>query len=469
MRKINILWAEDNSTTFALHEGNLRSFLGARGISATITRAEDGNAVFRHLSYPELRFAALLTDIDMPHFNGLDTVKALKKQYPGLPMIVVSDYTTSPEYAPILSELSDTKVITGYFAVQSEEAWFEATWHAVARTAPTILHLSDIHFGSDHAFQAKLGIGDLITIALRNITKGGPIDLVVVSGDLTSEGTEDEFRQADEFLFSVAQTLEIDVNRFVIVPGNHDIYRREEVGRRFSKFVEFLDGFYRRSADPMVAFSRYPDLYDVHREWLHWDAKKHSEQSLYSISIYDELETVVIGLNSVISSGELRLDLSKIEPKQLISVSDALDELGSPRSNYFRVAVFHHNPFVVPSFSAEGEPERVVRNPALVLHELIKNQVRLVLHGHSHYSIGFKYVPLFLEEDKRTSAPLHVFGAGTLSGKDLAVAQSYYHFTTIRCELNEEGSVTSVGVTPYRLKDDRLDWQSLQRVDVILQ
>jgi hypothetical protein len=63
----------------------------------------------------------------------------------------------------------------------------------------------------------------------------------------------------------------------------------------------------------------------------------------------DELETV-IGLNSVISSGEERLERSKIEPKQLIKRSHTLDNL-PPRPNYFRIAVFYHDPFSVPRFS----------------------------------------------------------------------------------------------------------------------
>ena len=466
MRTVNILWAEDKDANFLKYSRKLKEYFGERGFLAEITRAVDGNALFRHLTYPSERFDILLTDIDMPNFDGIKAVKRLRMSYPGLPMIIISAFTGEDVFAPILSDLVDQKIISGYFPAGEEEAWCEAIWRAIARRAPTILHLSDIHFGSEHAFQEKLQVEDLMSLVLREITAKEKIDLVVVSGDLTSRGTEQEFEHAADFLSSIARTLQLGPERFVIVPGNHDIYRSEEPNRRFSKFVEFLDGFYRRLPDPGVAFTRFPALYDEERQWLHWNAKKHQDESLYSVAIFDDLQTIVIGLNSVISIGDDRLNFSRIEPKQLIKIAEELNDLSPPQSHYFRIAVFHHNPVAVPSFSSEGEPDRIVRNPALVLRELIKNRVRLALHGHTHYSIGFKYLPYLLDGDRTLSSPLVVVGAGTLSGRDLQAAQSYYHMTVIRCDLDEAGTIPSATLIPYRLKDDWLGWESVTSVKI---
>jgi 3',5'-cyclic AMP phosphodiesterase CpdA len=466
MRTVNILWAEDKQAKFLFYSEKLKNYFGGRNMLAEITRAVDGNELFRYLSDSGQRFDVLLTDIDMPNFSGIDAVKRLRESYPGLPMIIISEYTGDEEFSPILSDLINKKIISGYFPAGQHETWCEAVWRAIVRRAPSILHLSDIHFGIEHAFQERLQVEDLMNLALRDITAEDKIDLVVVSGDLTSRGTEQEFEQAADFLLSIARSLQLGLERFVIVPGNHDIYRDEEPNRRFSKFVEFLDGFYRRLPDPHVAFARYPALYEVDRRWLHWNTRKHQDESLYSVSIFDDLQTIVIGLNSVISLGDARLNFSKIEPRQLINVAEALNTLSPPQSHYFRVAVFHHNPVAVPSFSSEGEPERIVRNPALLLHELIKNKVRLALHGHTHYSIGFKYLPYLLDGTKTLSSPLAVVGAGTLSGKDLQAAQSYYHMTVIRCDLDEAGTVPSATLIPYRLKDDWLGWESISPVKI---
>ena len=128
MQKAYILWAEDDEATFVFFSEKLQAYLEGQGIVSEITRAVDGNAVFRHLSYSTTRYDVLLTDIVMPHFNGIDTVKELSKQYPGLPMIIISTHTESEEYASTLSELKEEKVIYGFFSTESGETWFEATW-----------------------------------------------------------------------------------------------------------------------------------------------------------------------------------------------------------------------------------------------------------------------------------------------------------------------------------------------------
>lgn len=57
--------------------------------------------------------------------------------------------------------------------------------------------------------------------------------------------------------------------------------------------------------------------------------------------------------------------------------------------------------------------------------------------------------------------PLYIFGAGTLSGKELTNAQSYYALTVMRLRLDNSGSISSALVNPYRLRDDWLDWETI--------
>jgi 3',5'-cyclic-AMP phosphodiesterase len=72
-----------------------------------------------------------------------------------------------------------------------------------------IAHLSDIHVGGSRYDE------DLLRCAVEEVNREEP-DLVVVAGDLTGGGYDDEFRGAKEAL----DRLESD--RIVIVPGNHD-------------------------------------------------------------------------------------------------------------------------------------------------------------------------------------------------------------------------------------------------------
>ena len=72
-----------------------------------------------------------------------------------------------------------------------------------------VAHLSDIHVGGSRYDEALLGT------AIAEVNAAAP-DVVVVSGDLTGSGYDDEFRGARDALDDV------ECERVVVVPGNHD-------------------------------------------------------------------------------------------------------------------------------------------------------------------------------------------------------------------------------------------------------
>ncbi|WP_239312959.1 TIR domain-containing protein, partial [Frankia sp. Cj3] len=104
----------------------------------------------------------------------------------------------------------------------------------VTEPAVTVLHISDTQFGAHHVFgRAGLTEADRAHASLfgrlhddlrdRAGTDGLRPDFVVVTGDLTETGTKVEFDQAYDFLIALAESLELDRNRFVLIPGNHDV------------------------------------------------------------------------------------------------------------------------------------------------------------------------------------------------------------------------------------------------------
>lgn len=72
---------------------------------------------------------------------------------------------------------------------------------------PTLIQLSDLHFGSHHN-------SHLDEIILRDIAALDP-DAVIVSGDFTMRARHGEFQQAREFLAKIAKPM-------LAIPGNHD-------------------------------------------------------------------------------------------------------------------------------------------------------------------------------------------------------------------------------------------------------
>ena len=90
-----------------------------------------------------------------------------------------------------------------------------------------IIHLSDLHFGTESE--------DIVNALASSLNALSP-DLVLVSGDFTQVGSEKEYRSAQVFLSS----LECPV---FCVPGNHDIPALNLYERFFTpykKYKEFI-------------------------------------------------------------------------------------------------------------------------------------------------------------------------------------------------------------------------------------
>src|SRR5438552_9678553 len=124
---------------------------------------------------------------------------------------------------------------TLYDVVRDDSQWTiypRPAWsmNPIDITDPTILHLSDLHFGADHGYPTERplpGSGidwaplwQLIASHLRDKRIG----LVVVSGDLITRGDGNFFPAVREFIDRLLNALRLDTRHLVIVPGNHDLW-----------------------------------------------------------------------------------------------------------------------------------------------------------------------------------------------------------------------------------------------------
>lgn len=89
-----------------------------------------------------------------------------------------------------------------------------------------ILHISDLHFGSDFGFPQGNSGRVVATKRLEDILASGGTEkpaVLVISGDLTTRGEHDGFMNARSFITKLLDKLDLDVSSLVVVPGNHDI------------------------------------------------------------------------------------------------------------------------------------------------------------------------------------------------------------------------------------------------------
>jgi 3',5'-cyclic AMP phosphodiesterase CpdA len=92
-----------------------------------------------------------------------------------------------------------------------------------------LLHLSDLHFGNKNRFAGdppddlSKAFHRALEAARQEAQTDSQISVVIITGDLAESGLPSEFRDARKFLSSLADQLALRPERFVIVPGNHDI------------------------------------------------------------------------------------------------------------------------------------------------------------------------------------------------------------------------------------------------------
>ncbi|ASJ74294.1 metallophosphoesterase family protein [Granulosicoccus antarcticus] len=118
----------------------------------------------------------------------------------------------------------------------------------------TIMHLSDLHFGTESA--------QVLSSLIRQVRELSP-EVVVISGDLTQRAKWREFRAAKRFVEEIDKTD----TEVIVVPGNHDIPLFNPVMRMFSPFHRYRSVFgSTRVAVQHVGRVRFITVNSVRRE-----------------------------------------------------------------------------------------------------------------------------------------------------------------------------------------------------------
>src|SRR5215813_5173946 len=94
--------------------------------------------------------------------------------------------------------------------------------------ALTFPHLSNIHFNQRHAvgWDPDDVLRDALMVDLRHvISEHGPVDHVVVTGDIAFSGQSQEYGALRTWLADVYAVTCKPSGSVLVVPGNHDVNR----------------------------------------------------------------------------------------------------------------------------------------------------------------------------------------------------------------------------------------------------
>lgn len=302
-----------------------------------------------------------------------------------------------------------------------------------------ILHISDIHRAPRSPISNVSLLGKLRldinnnynyyneNILPRDVPGLNSPDLIIVSGDLTQTGAEDEFSVALEFLEGISGLVNNDRSRVIIVPGNHDLNwsiaaasytqtteddydNQPSTQEPYQQWVKrALDGTYWRKDE-----TRYTERFEPFAQFFnrfYGGAYNYplDRGSMYTIYDYkDRFGLVIVGFNScdeIDAYRDAHGNLHSLDVRAFIN-TDAIHKAGQDERLQhadvtLRIAVFHHNTRSVGHKNDFLDP--------LYLNLLRDYRFDFCLHGHVHTASQ----ELFF--DTTTAQGLPVIGAGSLA------------------------------------------------------
>ncbi len=240
-----------------------------------------------------------------------------------------------------------------------------------------IIHLSDLHFGTHTSEIEK---------KLRNVIDIVKPEIIVVSGDFTQVGSEQEFKAAQNFLASLPQ-------KSFCVPGNHDISR----------------------------FNLWERLLNPYKNY-----KKYIDDNLCPLLETDEV--IIAGINSARRIlPHWNWANGAISDAQL----DYLEKTFSGKNDKKKICVFHH-----PIHKAQNAPlDTKVYGADKAMNKMAALEIDLVLTGHVHHAsitpIGSKnnktlYVSASTALSTRIRTQENGFNVIDITQKDIRI-DTYIH------------------------------------------
>ena len=232
-----------------------------------------------------------------------------------------------------------------------------------------ILHISDLHFGdrlsmslsrpdfTSEKLAEKIGLTILKKYPEKNI-------VIAISGDITTRGNINKYQESLIFLTRIKEILSTDKNvEFIICPGNHDL--------NTSSSPANINGFNRFT-------------YDL------------TQNSKFIFESNHSILCNIFNWSFMLINTQYHLD----HTYGLIDMDDFSDVVIKAR--YPIVILMHHH--LIPIFLKNVS---TIRNSYPFIQECLKNDIRLILHGHVHSSFKLSFC-------KPQNKLLHIIGVGSL-------------------------------------------------------
>ena len=210
-----------------------------------------------------------------------------------------------------------------------------------------LLHISDAHFGPRH-WEGN----DQLLLDKLNAYQA---DIVINTGDSTSDGLESEFEEAEQFFNS------IDCEHVISIMGNHD-KRNMRSQELHKKHIYHPENIYPSIPENCTKKNLYLD-----RRITKINENYTDINFVTTISINQE-SILIVSLDS----NEIYKDIGFVDEEVLRTVSNKLDQLTYDKA----LLMIHH--------SILGVDEDPLQNSMRLIDFVVKHKIEHVFCGHTH-------------------------------------------------------------------------------------
>lgn len=244
-----------------------------------------------------------------------------------------------------------------------------------------LLHLSDLHFGTDHHFAQSNNVQGLSTLAQaikRALDENSlRVDHIVFTGDFFSHDQPRDRIHAEFGIKALVKSLELKSEDLSFLPGNHD-----------KSWDKTLSPF------PFIAYNELVAAFE------------HEEFSAENLPIIKHLNPqsksrpiLLALLNSCTVEGEALAGIGNVGEEQLDKLRSEIKKANF--SNYVLIAALHHHLLPIypvdkiidpfwPDDAPKGRSSHTL-DAIDVLGELAGLKTALIIHGHQHRPAVISY------------------------------------------------------------------------------
>lgn len=275
-----------------------------------------------------------------------------------------------------------------------------------------ILHISDLHISLDKELrEERLNEDSYLRIPnnkekselfiqefINRVKEEFPNSQIylIVTGDITDRGAGIEFNYATKFLSKIIKDLNINKDNVLIIPGDHDVSRKDIESLEYSK-----ENFTQIELNK-EKFKNFSSFYE---ELLN---KKFDPNKIIFDQIIFEDKIQLVGINS-----SYYVNLKNTEGK--IDISKFLEELPQIRKKDLKIVICcHHN--ITSSYENKNSGQWNVDNRIGFISALDQNDIKYIFSGNEHTNAC----------KKTTGDTITVSDAGALSSKKSDAAFKIY-------------------------------------------